>query len=65
MIRVTRTEVWEYDPDLEDDFYVEHECKDIEQAMKADKEFYDSGKGGLDEIATDIPDVSTVWELIV
>lgn len=63
-IRVTETRIWEYVPDLNDDFYVEHECKNFIQALQVDKKCYEDGDIYLDDLTPDLPETSTTWELI-
>lgn len=64
-VRATETRTYEYEPDLEDDFYSERGAKTIEGALKADKEFFD--KNGTKEMTTELddqPTINVVWQLI-
>lgn len=63
-IKVIRTEVWEYEPDLNEDWYQEAGCKNIQDALNEDKRCYEEFGMTLDEFAGNYPDVSTSWEII-
>lgn len=62
-IRVTRTEIWEYEPDLTEEFYVSKECDSIYTAIQADKLYYEK-TGEINEITSIDPYTSTKWEVI-
>lgn len=62
-IRVTETKVYEYVPDLEEDFYTIEECKTMEDAIRADKETVNKGRCTMLELDDD-PEVSLGWQLI-
>lgn len=62
-IRITRTEVWEYEPDLTEDFYVDRQCSSIYSAIQADKLYYEK-TGEISEITSTDSYTSTKWEVI-
>lgn len=64
-IQAIETRVYEYEPDLDDEFYAERDVKTIEGALKADKEFFDKqGTKEMTDYLDDQPTVSVVWQLL-
>jgi hypothetical protein len=63
-IRITRTEVWEYDPDLTSDFYKNENITTLEEALTADKEDVDLNDTALSEIADEPVSIEDFWEII-
>jgi hypothetical protein len=63
-IRVVETRVYEYTPDLSEDYYQEHGILDIVQAAKIDEADYIANKIQLDELGTDLPRVTAVWSVV-
>lgn len=63
-IRVVETRIYEYTPDLTEDYYQEHQILDIYTAAQVDQSDYLAGKIGLDELGTDLPRVTAVWSVV-
>lgn len=63
-IQAVETRVYEYEPDLSEDFYEERGVKTIEGCLKADKEFFD--EHGTKEMTDldDRPQITVVWKLL-
>lgn len=63
-IRVKRTTVIEYIPDLASDVYFAEGADTLEKAMEIDSRDVSAGKIGFDELAEDLPYVSYLWEIV-
>lgn len=63
-IRVVETRIYEYTPDLTEDYYQEHRIHDIYAAIQIDQNDYAAGKLGLDELGKDLPRITTVWSVV-
>lgn len=64
MIRLTRTEVYQYEPDFNSDFYASEGIKTIEDALKADKADLDKGEISLLELADEPTSIKDIWEIV-
>jgi hypothetical protein len=64
MIRVVQTRVYEYTPDLNEDYYQEHGISAVDAALKLDEEDYKEGKVTLDELCLNLPQVSATWSIV-
>jgi hypothetical protein len=62
-VRVTLTQVWEYKPNLDGDFYVQEGVKTVEEAMTLDQQEFLDGKVSLSELADQPTFSSSTWEL--
>lgn len=63
-IRITRTEVLEYIPDLSAESYVTTGCKDIEEAMDLDRAEFENGEIDLIELGAESMSDESVWEIV-
>jgi hypothetical protein len=62
-IRVEVYQVWEYTPNLEGDFYVQHGAKSVQDAMLIDQSEFADGKVQMNELADEPMRTQTKWEL--
>lgn len=52
-IKIVRTETAYYTPDLEEDFYVNHNVETLEQALAIDLKYLQEGKANIYELMND------------
>jgi hypothetical protein len=63
-IRLTRTEVWEYVPDLSSDMYALEGITCIEDAMTIDIKDIENNNVSIDELADNYVSRTDNWEII-
>ena len=63
-IRLTRTEVWEYVPEFDSDFYMSEKITTIEDAMKADQKDIEKSEISVLELADEPVSTNYKWEII-
>jgi hypothetical protein len=64
VIQVVVTKTYRYVPDLEGFDYRENGIKSIEDALPFDRDDYESGNSGLEEIAGSPEQTVAVWSII-
>lgn len=64
LIRITRTSIYEYAPNFDDEFYKEHNVTTLEQAILIDQNGVKDGEVGLEELSTSDPTITDIWEIV-
>lgn len=64
MIRLVRTEVYEYEPNLSDGAYMECDIKTIEDALELDKKDLEAGKVHPSDLVIEDPTATHEWSIV-
>ncbi len=63
-IRIIVTSVYEYTPNLNENEYLERGITSLEEALALDERDYKKGKISPDELGFNLPEVTSVWEIV-